>query len=257
MQTREVLVTPDLATEWLTRNHSNRPISKPLVVKYAHDMAHGRWVETHQGIAFDEEGYLRDGQHRLAAIVLSNTSVVLLVTEGLPFEAQRNMDRGRPRRVADFLGSQRTLRVSSARMVLALRDTAKDLTPTTLEAARQRITDGDLYEFLDNDPIAGEIMTLIQPAKMASPYVPVTPTALIVAAVEFPEIGHESLTRLRTGADLQVGNPLLAFRNSKAEGLDSARGVYVALRVFKAVAMHHHLHKVITTGTEHLPIRVR
>ena len=40
-------------------------------------------MTTHQGIAFDENGVLQDGQHRLCAIVSANKPVDMMVTSGL------------------------------------------------------------------------------------------------------------------------------------------------------------------------------
>jgi len=64
-----LLITPNLAAEMLQRNVLNRPRRSPHVAKIAADMKVGRFRETHQGIAFTEDGDLIDGQHRLAAII--------------------------------------------------------------------------------------------------------------------------------------------------------------------------------------------
>ena len=42
----------------------------------ARDMKAGHWRLTHQGIAFDPAGVLIDGQHRLWAIVESDTTLL-------------------------------------------------------------------------------------------------------------------------------------------------------------------------------------
>jgi hypothetical protein len=46
-------------------------------------MLAGEWYETHQGIAFYEDGTLADGQHRLRAIVQSGVSLWMRVTWGM------------------------------------------------------------------------------------------------------------------------------------------------------------------------------
>src|SRR5438105_14027323 len=77
-------ITPEIATRYLELNKKNyRPLNKKLVVRYARAMHEDRWVPRHpQGIAFDWNGNLGDGQHRLAAIVLSGKSVVMWVHRG-------------------------------------------------------------------------------------------------------------------------------------------------------------------------------
>jgi hypothetical protein len=48
---------------------TNRPISLRKVNEYAIEMLKGEWRLTHQGIAFAVNGELKDGQHRLLALV--------------------------------------------------------------------------------------------------------------------------------------------------------------------------------------------
>lgn len=95
------VVTPELATKWLEGNTHNRSVRDAVVARYAADMLAGRWLQTHQGIAFDEESTLIDGQHRLFAIIESSTPVRLQVTRGLSLETQVIVDDGIPRTIVD------------------------------------------------------------------------------------------------------------------------------------------------------------
>ena len=52
----------------------------------------GNWQLTHQGIAFDKNGVLIDGQHRLWAIVEADVKAPLLVTRGVEPETQEAID---------------------------------------------------------------------------------------------------------------------------------------------------------------------
>lgn len=63
-------VTPEMASDWLTSRRwpHNRRISPAITGKYLKDVREGRWKTTRQGIIFDTEGYLIDGQHRLQAL---------------------------------------------------------------------------------------------------------------------------------------------------------------------------------------------
>ncbi|MFC4607129.1 hypothetical protein [Streptomyces maoxianensis] len=100
----EVLhVSPELAADWLTHNTSNRPLSKGTVQQLAAQIQRGEWQLTHQGIAFDEDEVLIDGQHRLAAIVKAGIAVPLTVTHGVPRTAFTVMDTGRKRTGRDTL----------------------------------------------------------------------------------------------------------------------------------------------------------
>lgn len=76
-------IHPDLASEWLGGNIRNRPISQRVVNQYAADMRQGRWRDNHVAIAFDRQGTLIDGQHRLWAVIESGCTVRMLVVTGL------------------------------------------------------------------------------------------------------------------------------------------------------------------------------
>ena len=95
-------ITPDEAQAILDRaNIDNRRLSRPRVLAYARDMKQGLWRITHQGLAFETDGSLVDGQHRLAAIVEAGIPIEFLVTTGV----QRTdvFDTGRPRSAGDVL----------------------------------------------------------------------------------------------------------------------------------------------------------
>jgi len=71
------LITPEVAESMLEKNATNnRRISRGTVEVYARDMVNGDWDEdVGASISFDENGILRDGQHRLCAIVKSGVAI--------------------------------------------------------------------------------------------------------------------------------------------------------------------------------------
>ena len=101
--TEIALVTPAMASEWLAEKGPNRKLRKSVVGRYAVDMAAGCWRLTHQGICFDENGRLIDGQHRLAAIMAASVDVLMMVVRGVPASAQLDMDQIAKRSVSDAL----------------------------------------------------------------------------------------------------------------------------------------------------------
>ncbi len=96
-------VTPGQAAKWLEARAPNRTVQSRIALSMARDMAAGRWQVTHQGIAFDVDGRLLDGQHRLSAIIIANREVAMMVTRGLPRETQLVIDDHRRRSGADVL----------------------------------------------------------------------------------------------------------------------------------------------------------
>lgn len=94
-------VTPELALEWLVDASENRRLRKGIVTRYARDMQEGRWYLTGEPVIFDRDGVLRDGQHRLNAVLEADVTVDLFVVRGVEPEAQRAMDRGIRRTAGD------------------------------------------------------------------------------------------------------------------------------------------------------------
>ena len=94
-------VGPDIAARWLEGNVRNRPIDQKHVDCLAQEMLAGRWYTTHQGIAFDANGTLIDGQHRLWAVLQSGCTVVLAVSSGLPVECIDTIDGMKARSTVD------------------------------------------------------------------------------------------------------------------------------------------------------------
>jgi hypothetical protein len=98
-----VQITPDLAAHWLQRSAKalNRKLKWSVARRYARDMQAGKWTMSCQGIEFDREGLLLNGQHRLHAIVSADMPITLLVGFGVQPEAQRNIDTNATRSLGD------------------------------------------------------------------------------------------------------------------------------------------------------------
>lgn len=96
-------ITPALAEEWLKLNMRNRTVSRRTVEQYARDMAAGRWKLTGEGLKFDTNMHLSDGQHRLRAVILANIEVDMLVIWGIEPDVQEVLDTGRKRSGGDAL----------------------------------------------------------------------------------------------------------------------------------------------------------
>lgn len=103
LTSRIIKVTPEIAETFLSLASVNRRLDPGQVKSLADTIRRGEWKLTHQGIAFDEEGALLDGQHRLHAIIESNTPVEILVFNGLSKEVFPVLDTGKRRSAADTL----------------------------------------------------------------------------------------------------------------------------------------------------------
>jgi hypothetical protein len=92
LKSEVVLITPEMAKKYLEKNTRNRPFCRSSVDRYLTDMRNNRWRLTHQGIAFNCDGTLLDGQHRLQAIIELGIPIYMMVTWNVDAEAQLNMD---------------------------------------------------------------------------------------------------------------------------------------------------------------------
>ena len=68
------LVTPKLMERMLTFARGQRPLSEGKVIRLATRMEEG-WLFSHQGLGFDWEGKMNDGQHRGNALVLAGVTI--------------------------------------------------------------------------------------------------------------------------------------------------------------------------------------
>ena len=248
-----------MAHAWLGKNMDNRKIRKMRVAAYTHDINSDQWVTTHQGVAFDWNGDLRDGQHRLMAIIEADKPLWMLVTFDLDPASQRHMDRGASRLVADFIGGVNgAARASAARYLIALRVLGGTASPAALYRAARAVTDADIYDFFENEPGLAEDMEEISVAagRAARNLEGMGPSPLIVAAVTFPKVGQDSLDYIHSGAGLSKGSPLLALRNYKGPGLSATHiGVHTALRVFQQVDEGKTIAKLLVANIEG-PVKV-
>ena len=102
------LITPAVAQEILdSSNASNRRMRGWWATALAAAIKRNEWILTHQGIAFDKDGNLIDGQHRLKAVVLSGVAVKMFVFAGLDPKAFMAIDVGVKRSTSDTTGLEK------------------------------------------------------------------------------------------------------------------------------------------------------
>jgi hypothetical protein len=156
IQTTIEVITPDDAKRYLAMRPPNqRPISRDFVLKYADVMSRGGWELTHQGIAFDADGRLIDGQHRMAAVLKSGATAEFMVFRYREVgNSMLVIDSGKARSVADklvILGLVEELKKNGAKTNQAM---ARDLGAVINMYAmlvggfhgRRNALDGDMLE---------------------------------------------------------------------------------------------------------------
>lgn len=156
MELKEMIITPDMATEMLRYNTCNRPLSKSTVTKYAGMMRSSEWYLSHQAIAFskDIDGNLLlvDGQHRLAAVVQSGVAVKFSII----FNAIQTpyIDTVRNRSFIDNLNiCNKTSRYTKTMMSIINLVMSINKTRNITQADRQKFCDSYYDTFLTVDSI--------------------------------------------------------------------------------------------------------
>lgn len=96
-------ISPDQAKEMLNQNCVNRKLSKLIVKNYSRTMSSGLWKPCGSMIQISTSGQLLDGQHRLNAIIDSDSYQDFVVLEDVPSDHFKCLDLGRPRTAKDAL----------------------------------------------------------------------------------------------------------------------------------------------------------
>lgn len=102
---KKIAITPKKAQELLDTVQSGwqRKLKQTVVKKYAIDMVNGDWHDIAQPILISQEGYLIDGQHRCAAIIVSGVTVETYIASGIEKQSIHAVDRGASRTIRDVL----------------------------------------------------------------------------------------------------------------------------------------------------------
>lgn len=145
-------ITPKQARHTLDYfNTCNRHMRMSHAERLAKAITDGDFRLTHQGIAFNCDGTLYDGQHRLMAIVLAGKSVEMMVTRGLPVEARDAIDLGVKREISDILGFEddrvQKIHVAVAKVVYSRGENHAALKMTVAEVCRFLYQHWDAIDF--------------------------------------------------------------------------------------------------------------
>lgn len=97
-------ITPAVAEEFLAININNRHVDQRTVDDYATQMKKGLWTLNGEPIIISSNNTILDGQHRLLAVVKSNTTIQSLVVWGVDGNiAFATIDTGKGRSAGDML----------------------------------------------------------------------------------------------------------------------------------------------------------
>lgn len=225
MFTERMEITPEYAAYVLENcapSGSNRTRSPAKVAQLATQMEHGRWnPNSHQGIAFRDDGVIADGQHRLSACAASGVTITTQATYGQPADVYAVVDQGVQRTGAHLLqfGGLNVVNInnvaSTARLLLIFKDAE-----TALFNDLARCFDKSrLVPFVDEHQAAvGEAVKrsrLIASAIKKQMPISGVAAALFLIAQRGNRVQIDVFVEaLASGASLDVDNPLLSMHKA-------------------------------------------
>lgn len=141
MRTEQVMMTPEMAQKILDENNlaNYRTLRKRVIDMYARDMENGLWQENGVPICIAENGILKDGQHRLSAIVKSGATIPMIVVYDVPADVDI-YDTGAVRNYIDVLRAKGIFAdntmIGAARLILA-----KSFNPHGLAVSKSQVAE--------------------------------------------------------------------------------------------------------------------
>lgn len=230
VRSRVLMIDADLANHLLDSNVDNyRKPSKLHINKIAKDIKNDLWSFTNASIAFDVDGKLVDGQHRLMAITTTDKKVPVLVVDGLPRQSCGNpaADTGMKRMASHHLQNNGVI---NSRDVAATARKICGLLLSNENAADRNMTDAAVVQtVIENSDIESSVHKMISskrlcPVSVASAWYWVARQVNEALADEFADclLGQKECTSFDPAIKLR--ETLLAAKN-KNERVQSNRQI--------------------------------
>lgn len=153
MEIKKQLITPAKAVELLQSNVKNRNPKTPVVMKYAKDMASGKWKhDTFELIKISKSGIILDGQHRLMAVVKSNTPTFFHIVDGLEDSIFDVLDTGSIRNASDVFKINEVKYSALIPASIGVYDILKSSRQGVTSQVNQRKTNADFLQEYNLNP---------------------------------------------------------------------------------------------------------
>lgn len=207
-------VTPEKGKQYFEKRVEThqRPFRIVKAEHFIRQMNGHQWLRTHQGIGFDAQGRLLDGQHRMYAVWKSGMAQYFWVCRNMPeyfenghrLETLDAIDRGNQRTVADQLairsGVKNGTRVATACLLIQKVATNNIPTPLTPAVAKLIVSK---YLHLKRFELANQ-------TGLRSGYIW---GALAIACKTHPELWESFCKPLWSGEMIKKGQPVFVLRS--------------------------------------------
>lgn len=206
-------VTPQQAAEWWKsrRRAKNRRLNAINLRQYVKDMKQGRWFVNNDAIAFDTEGLLLNGHHRLRACIEADVPFRSFVHWNLPDDSFITMDVNAKRTMADTLDIDH---VSYARLIGPALNWWWRFQNNRLLGSSDATFQEEKALYANSQGEIDDAAAFISDLKLRGVLAP--PLALFCLLIfrrQDRAKADEFLKSLATGANLDESNPILLFRN--------------------------------------------
>lgn len=215
------LITPNIALALLDSMGPNRHVSWGKVEQFAADMEAGNWYVHGQGLSIDVDGILKDGQHRMWALLQTELSFYMVVTRNVSSAAMPAIDAGKVRRAADdnvLEGIENGARIAPPINLIAKLEKAAEKHIKLLSLGNIKLSRFQIRDIRDRLLAERDIMPSIRLASRLYSGTKVPQAA--GAAAHFlgtrmygEEFANAIMEALATGQGLIAGDPAMAARN--------------------------------------------
>jgi len=209
-----VAVNNDLAKDYIQSSKGNRRIAENRVSHYKNQMDNGNWSPI-STIIVDNEGSLKDGHHRMYAQAMSEIENVFIEISGVPMKYLSSIDTGRPRSAADFCCFIDGLKdITDIKRCCSM---SRFLIQVANKLHHNFIVDySSIADFIDEEKVnLLKAIDICKEIKHRSGFKANTGFACAVFKIIKRGDSHSSgfFESIITGANLDIGNPVLALRN--------------------------------------------
>jgi len=207
-----IMITPHLATVMLGRNlPGNRLIRQGKIDSYASDMKNGDWRVTSQGISFNANGYLDNGQHRLMAVIRSGCEVPMSVSFGQAENVYPTLDAGSARTAGDVLKYKG---IPMGPLVAATAGRVESVRLGATTSRSKRFSHSEILELVEENPLLLDAARLSMKIKKLRGSPSAIATGLYFCLRDDLDKANEMVDRLHDGVGLGVDDPVRIMREA-------------------------------------------
>lgn len=203
-------ITPEVAHELLKLNTNNRPLSEARVADYARKMIAGKWTENGESIVITDLPRIGSGQHRLHAIIRSQSSYKMVVVTGVSDNSFPTLDTGKSRSGGNVLGCNGVKNATAAAATYHAIDSYRRATPS---AFSRNCSPDDIIAMSER---YGDVQEFLLLAQKIRKYIGARQSPFAGALYWMNKINRAQMLdfaeKMATGVGLNPGSPELALR---------------------------------------------